>query len=60
MKKSIRAVYYFVDIGVISLLAISGFFIGVNKWIGVIGIVFITLLQVFTTTYLNNRNPRSQ
>lgn len=60
MKKSIRAIYYFLDIGIISLFAITGFILGVSKFTGIIGIILITLLQVFVTVYLTNINPRSQ
>lgn len=54
-EKEIKASYYFIDVGVVSLFAISSFALGVSKWAGIIGVVWITLLQVGGSVYLNNK-----
>lgn len=53
--KKIKAAYYFIDIGAISLLAIFGFAFGISRWIGVIGIFLITLFSISTTLHCNKK-----
>ncbi len=55
MKKKIEAIYYFTDIGAISLITIVGFAMGINKWLGILGTLLMTLFLVSTSVYLSNK-----
>ncbi len=59
-EKEIKAAFYFIDLGVISLLAISGFILGVSKWTGVVGTILITLISVWGTLHSNNKRLNTQ
>ena len=53
--KKINVGYYFVDIGVISIVAIFGFFLEVDMWIGMLGIILITFAMVISTIIVENK-----
>lgn len=55
MKKKINAVYYFWDIGFISIVAIMGFASGINKLSGILAITAVTLLSIAGTVHLQNK-----
>ncbi len=58
MKKQIKAEDYFIDIGIMSIIAILGFSIGVSKWVGIIGILWMTFFSMWCTVHLNNKKDR--
>ncbi len=55
MKKKINAVYYFLDIGCISLAAILGFVLGVSKLLGMVMMMLMVFLSVAGTVHLQNK-----
>lgn len=58
-EKEIKAAFYFIDVGIISLLAISGFVLGVSKWTGVVGMILITLISIFGTVHSSNKKSNT-
>lgn len=59
MNKKVNASNYFLDIGSLSIISIIGFYLGVSKWIGVIGIFIYTLISIIGTVHLQNINVKS-
>ena len=57
--KNIKAYNYFLDVGLLSILSILGFSLGISKWVGVIGIGVYTMTLIMGTVYLENKRCRN-